>query len=299
MKLAFCGLGLMGSVMVKKLLEAGHEVNVWNRSSAKAEVLAALGARVCTSPQEAATDVDGVILCLLDAPAVESVVFGPGGIIESSTKTWLVDHSSIAPDHTRAFAQRFEHEAGRYWVDAPVSGGVAGTAAGTLAIMAGGNPNVLNATLPALQAYAARITHLGPSGAGQAAKLCNQAIVASTLNAIAEALSLARAAGIDASKLPEALQGGWADSKLLALFTPRMLEAQEQIIGTLDTMLKDLNGTLALAIQTGTPTSLISTVQQNLLQASAQGLGKAEISALVCLSHPMSTPNFKAQKQGG
>lgn len=97
--------------------------------------------------------------------------------------------------------------------------------------------------------------------------------------------------------MPEALQGGWADSKLLTLFTPRMLEAQEHIIGTLDTMLKDLNNTLDLAIQTHTPTSLISTVQQNLLQASAQGLGNAEISALVCLSHPASTNNFKAQKQ--
>lgn len=125
----------------------------------------------------------------------------------------------------------------------------------------------------------------------------NRCFLALTLYLIKDLNHSARAAGIDASKLPEALQGGWADSKLLALFTPRMLEAQEHIIGTLDTMLKDLNNTLDLAIQTHTPTSLISTVQQNLLQASAQGLGNAEISALVCLSHPASTNNFKAQKQ--
>lgn len=295
MKLGFCGLGLMGSVMVKRLLLAGHHVKVWNRSMAKAHALAALGAEVCTTPQEAATNVDGVLLCLLDATAVEQVVFGPKGIVQASSISWLVDHSSIAPDRTQHFAQRWAQLQNSSWVDAPVSGGVAGTETGTLTIMAGGNPAALVAATPALEAYAARITHLGPAGAGQTAKLCNQAIVAATLNAIAEAISLARAAGMDASKLPQALQGGWADSKLLPLFTPRMLEAQEHVIGTLDTMLKDINGTLELAKQTQTPTALISTVQQNLLQASALGLGSAEISALVCLSHPESLTRFQAQ----
>ncbi len=295
MKLAFCGLGLMGSVMAKRLLLAGHHVKVWNRSVAKANALASLGAEVCATPADAATDVDGVLLCLLDATAVEQVVFGLEGIAEASSIPWLVDHSSIAPDRTQDLAQRFAQLHNRCWVDAPVSGGVAGTEAGTLTIMAGGDPEALAAAMPALKAYAARITHLGPIGAGQTAKLCNQAIVAATLNAIAEALSLARAAGIDASKLPNALQGGWADSQLLSLFTPRMLEAQEHVIGTLDTMRKDVNGALDLAQQTQTPTSLLGTVQQNLLQASALGLGAAEISALVCLSHPESLTRFQHQ----
>lgn len=295
MKLAFCGLGLMGSVMVKRLLLAGHEVKIWNRSMAKAEALIPFGAEVCATPQAAATDVDGVLLCLLDADAVEQVVFGENGVAQALAVPWLVDHSSIAPDRTQQFAQRFEQIQNSFWVDAPVSGGVSGTEAGTLTIMTGGNEAALEAATPALQAYATRITHLGQSGAGQTAKLCNQTIVAATLNAIAEALSLARAAGMDASKLPEALQGGWADSKLLPLFTPRMLEAQEHVIGTLDTMLKDINGSLELAKQTHTPTALMGTVQQNLLQASALGLGSAEISALICLSHPASLTRFQRQ----
>lgn len=295
MKLAFCGLGLMGTAMVKRLLAAGHQVNVWNRSPAKAEALVALGARVCSTPQEAATDVDGVLLCLLDANAVQEVVFGDSGVVHAPSVAWVVDHSSITPSITQTLAQQLHQQKHAQWLDAPVSGGVAGTEQGTLTVMVGGDAPALQQATPAILAYAARITHMGVSGTGQTAKLCNQTIVAATLNAIAEALSLARAAGMDASKLPEALQGGWADSKLLPLFTPRMLQAQPHIVGALDTMLKDIDSALDLAKQTRTPTALAGTVQQNLRQASALGLGAAEISALVCLSHPDSLPSFQAQ----
>lgn len=295
MKLAFCGLGLMGTAMVKRLLAAGHQVNVWNRSPAKAEALVALGARACSTPQEAATDVDGVLLCLLDANAVQEVVFGDSGVVHAPSVAWVVDHSSIAPAITQQLAQQLHQQKHAQWLDAPVSGGVAGTEQGTLTIMVGGDEQALQQATPAMLAYAARITHMGASGTGQTAKLCNQTIVAATLNAIAEALSLARAAGMDASKLPEALQGGWADSKLLPLFTPRMLQAQHHIVGALDTMLKDIDSALDLAKQTHTPTALAGTVQQNLRQASALGLGASEISALICLSHPDSLPSFQAQ----
>ncbi|AQS51770.1 2-hydroxy-3-oxopropionate reductase [Paenalcaligenes hominis] len=295
MIIGFCGLGLMGSVMVKRLLQAGHQVKVWNRSKDKAKALVQLGAQLCLTPQEAATNVDGVFICLTNAQAIEAVVFDNHGIAKVDNLKWLIDHSSIAPDLTQQFARRLEQINQASWVDAPVSGGVAGTEAGTLTIMAGGDIAALNAARPAIDAYAKRITHLGTVGAGQTAKLCNQTIVAATLNAIAEALSLARAAGLDASKLPEALQGGWADSALLPLFTPRMLLAQEHVIGGLDIMLKDINGTLDLAKKTQTPTALISTVQQNLLLASALGLGASEISALICLSHPESLASFQAQ----
>lgn len=295
MKLAFCGLGLMGTAMVKRLLAAGHQVNVWNRSPAKAEALVALGAHACNTPQEAATDVDGVLLCLLDAKAVQEVVFGDAGIAHAPSVSWVVDHSSIAPAITQTLAQQLHQQKQAQWLDAPVSGGVAGTEQGTLTVMVGGDAPALQHATLAMQAYSARITHMGVSGTGQTAKLCNQTIVAATLNAIAEALSLARAAGMDAAKLPEALQGGWADSKLLPLFTPRMLHAQPAIVGALDTMLKDIDSALDLAKQTRTPTPLAGTVQQNLRQASALGLGAAEISALICLSHPESLPAFQAQ----
>ncbi|TGV10305.1 NAD(P)-dependent oxidoreductase [Alcaligenaceae bacterium 429] len=295
MKLAFCGLGLMGSAMVKRLLAAGHQVNVWNRSPAKAQAMAELGATACRTPQEAATDVDGVLLCLLDASAVQEVMFGEKGVAHAPNVSWVVDHSSIAPAITQQLAKQLQQQCQANWLDAPVSGGVSGTEQGTLTVMVGGKATALQQASPAILAYAARITHMGDSGTGQTAKLCNQTIVAATLNAIAEALSLARAAGMDAAKLPEALQGGWADSKLLPLFTPRMLQAQHHIVGALDTMLKDIDSALDLAKQTRTPTALAATVQQNLRLASALGLGAAEISALVCLSHPDSLPAFQAQ----
>ncbi|MGG4605679.1 NAD(P)-dependent oxidoreductase [Paenalcaligenes sp. Me131] len=295
MKLAFCGLGLMGTAMVKRLLAAGHQVNVWNRSPAKAQAMVALGATACSTPQEAATGVDGVLLCLLDAAAVQEVVFGEHGVAHAPALSWVVDHSSIAPAITQQLAKQLQQQCQANWLDAPVSGGVAGTEQGTLTVMVGGEATALQQASPAILAYAARITHMGDSGTGQTAKLCNQTIVAATLNAIAEALSLARAAGMDAAKLPEALQGGWADSKLLPLFTPRMLQAQHHSVGALDTMLKDIDSAVELAKQTRTPTALAATVQQNLRLASALGLGAAEISALVCLSHPDSLPAFQAQ----
>src|SRR5690606_9251487 len=130
MKLGFCGLGLMGAAMVRRLLEAGHEVKVWNRSAGKAAALVAHGAQVAASPREAAEGVDGLLLCLFDAKAVEAVVFGPEGAAQASGLKWLADHSSIDPQATRDMAVRLAQANGADWIDAPVSGGVPGVEAG-------------------------------------------------------------------------------------------------------------------------------------------------------------------------
>jgi 2-hydroxy-3-oxopropionate reductase len=292
MKLAFCGLGLMGEPMVKRLLAAGHMVHVWNRTPAKAQTLIELGAQWCDTPAQAASDVDGVFMCLLNTAAVEQVVFGPKGLVHARNLRWLVDHSSVPPEQTRAWSQRLHLACQADWLDAPVSGGVMGVQTGTLAVMVGGPASPLASASQAMRAYASNITHMGDSGAGQATKLCNQTIVASTVAAIAEAVGLAHRNGIDLNQLAKALQGGWADSKPLQVFVPRMVTPSQPSIGALSTMLKDVDTVMQVAQSSGAPMPVMATVQQQLRAAQAVGLGEAELSALICLVWPEQRSAF-------
>lgn len=293
MKLGFCGLGLMGSTMVSRLLKAGHEVKVWNRSPGKADPLVAQGAQLCQTPAETAQGVEGVLMCLFDAASVEEVVFGPNGIAQSTTLPWLADHSTIAPDATQRLAQRLLEHHGTVWMDAPVSGGIGGAAAGTLAIMVGGESTHWDSFHQAVSAYAGNVTHMGAAGAGQATKLCNQIIVSSTVAAIAEALGFAERHHIASDKLAAALAGGWADSKPLQVFVPRMLEPQATSIGALSTMLKDVDMIMRSAQSSDAPMPITACVQQLLRSAKAMGLGDAELSALICTVLPDRQPLFK------
>lgn len=283
-ELGFCGPGLMGAPMIRHLLRAGHAVRVWNRTREKAEALVADGARVAATPRELAQHADVVLLCVADAAAVEAVVFGENGLLDERAGVRrvrsIVDHSSIPPDVTRALAARAA-ALGVGWIDAPVSGGVAGAQAGTLAIMAGGDDALVASVAPILAAYASRVTHMGAVGAGQTTKLCNQAIVTATVAAIAEAVSLARRSGIDAAKLPEALAGGWADSALLRTFMPRMTQDGLEPIGALKTFQKDVDTIAAAAQQTGTPMPVSGTVQQLLRLGAAMGLAQADLSGFI------------------
>jgi 2-hydroxy-3-oxopropionate reductase len=295
MHVAFCGLGLMGAPMVRRLLQAGHAVTVWNRSPGKLAPLLQAGARAAPTPAAAAAGARAVLLCVYDAAAVESVVFGTDGLARTPGLRWLADHSSIDPDTTRDFARRLKAQCGADWVDAPVSGGVAGADAGTLAIMAGGALHAVDEAAQCMAAYAGRVTRMGEAGAGQATKLCNQTIVAATVLAIAEAVSFAQRSGIDVARLAEALAGGWADSKPLQVFVPRMLQAQAQSIGALSTMLKDVDTVAGAAQAAGLPMPLTGTVQQVLRIASAMGLGPAELSAVVGVLQPERRDEFMVQ----
>ncbi|KPD18997.1 hypothetical protein ADM96_09395 [Burkholderia sp. ST111] len=315
MEIGFCGPGLMGAPMIRHLLRAGHAVHVWNRTRAKAEALLADGAKVVDTPRELASRCEVVLLCVADAAAVDETVFGAEGLLSADATAprrvrWIVDHSSIPPAATRTFAQRAAAvaavaaeglsaatgEGGRQrdagtgtgtgtasvgWIDAPVSGGVAGATAGTLAIMAGGAAADVEAVAPLLAAYSARVTHMGDVGAGQTTKLCNQTIVTATLAAIAEAVSLAQRSGIDASKLTQGLAGGWADSVLLQIFVPRMTQSGLAPIGAFRTFQKDIDTVAATAYETGTPMPVSSTVQQLLRLGAAMGLGESDLSAFI------------------
>ncbi|KVU80111.1 NAD(P)-dependent oxidoreductase [Burkholderia ubonensis] len=294
MEVGFCGPGLMGAPMIRHLLAAGHRVGVWNRTRAKSEALAADGARVVDTPRALAEQVETVLMCVLDARAVGDVVFGPDGLLSGDAAARrvrrIVDHSSIPPGVTRDYAKRAA-DLGVGWVDAPVSGGVPGAQAGTLAVMAGGRADDLDAVRPLIDAYAARITHMGDAGAGQTAKLCNQAIVTATVTAIAEAVGLAQASGIDAARLAQALAGGWADSVLLQTFVPRMTSGGyprggHPPIGALSTFQKDVDTIADAARDTGAVMPVSATVQQVLRLGAAMGLADADFAAFIDIVRP-------------
>lgn len=270
--LGYVGLGLMGLPMTRRLLAAGHAVTVWNRSPEKRQAAVASGAVAAADPAGVVAKASIIFMCLTDAKAVEAVVFGPGGLAQvAGAGKIVVDFSSIHPDATRDIAQRLKAANGMRWIDAPVSGGTKGAEEGSLAVMAGGEAGDIARVEPFVLAMARRFTHMGPTGAGQTTKLCNQVIVGCAMAVLAESARLAVNAGIDAKKLPEALMGGFADSIPLQLFVPRMVDAiHEPPLGHAATMLKDLDTVLEVAKATGTPVPMAGLAAQlfRMLQAS-------------------------------
>lgn len=278
-RIGFCGIGRMGEPMTRRLLAAGHEVAVWNRSSAKLDSLAAAGAVAKATPQALGESVDIALLCLGDGKAVEDVVFGAHGLAQAATPpACLIDHSTLSPALTRALARRWATATGGVWIDAPVSGGTEGAANGKLAIMAGGPADTIEAVTPVMRAYAARVTRVGEVGAGQTTKLANQAIVATTLAGLAEAFVLAKRSGIDTAALPSALQGGWADSVLLQTLWPRMVNPPEQATGTVRVLLKDLDAIAELAEASATVQRVLPEVRRLLQDAAQRGMGDWDLS---------------------
>lgn len=282
----FCGLGLMGAAMVSRLLRAGHCVHVWNRSAEKVQPLVQLGAVAVESPADMAKHCALVILCLTDEAAVSDVVLGPHGLLKSGAVRVVLDHSSISPEATVRIASQMKSVANIDWLDAPVSGGVRGADSGTLAIMLGGDPEAMASAMPYMQTYSRHVTHMGGAGAGQWAKLCNQTIVATTLCAIAEAVHLAQRAGIDAEKLPQALAGGWADSVLLQTFVPRMLVPPDQSIGSVATMLKDVDNIAGAANTVNAYVPVLAAVRQRFDNARQQGLADQDLSQIHRVARP-------------
>lgn len=223
-RLGWIGLGDIGLPMMVRLKEAGHEVCAWGRTAARLAAAEAAGATLVPSPAELGRTCQAVFLCVTDADAVEDIVFGPEGIATASQPdTYVVDHSTIHPARTRDMAARLRTRQRGRWVDAPVSGGAVGARAGTLAVMAGGEPEDLDAVRAWISAYGGKITHVGPSGAGQACKSCNQAIANTTIMVWAEMLAYAKSFGLDVDKLVAATEGGFADSSVRKVLVPMIL----------------------------------------------------------------------------
>lgn len=221
----FIGLGVMGKPMASNVLKAGYPLVVHSRSVPPVEALAAAGARAATSPAEVAAQSDVVITMLPDSPDVDAVLRGPDGVFSAVTPGAIViDMSTISPALTRELAAAAESR-GATLLDAPVSGGEIGAIEGTLSIMVGGDVGALARVRPLLEAMGnpERITHVGPSGAGQLAKACNQLVIAATLAGVSEAFALASKAGVNPALVRRALLGGFAASRVLDVHGERIL----------------------------------------------------------------------------
>lgn len=239
-KITLLGTGLMGAPMSRNLLKAGHDLRVWNRSRDKAAPLAELGATVCDTPAEAVAGSEIVISMLSDGPASGAI---QDAAMEAFTDGAIwVEMGSIKPAEARAHAERFAAR-GIGYVDAPVSGGTKGAEGATLAIMAGGDAETF-ARIQAVLADMGRPVHVGPVGAGQLAKLANQAIVACTIGAVAEAMLLLDRGGADPAAVRDALKGGFADSTILQQHGARMTEGNFVPGGLTKLQIKDLDNVL-------------------------------------------------------
>ena len=244
--------------MVRRLLGAGFSVTAWNRTPAKAQALAAHGAQAVADLGEAVRGADIVLSMLADGPTVEAVLRAALPALPANA-LWI-DMSSTRQAEAQAFHALLTAQ-GKRFIDAPVSGGVGGAAAGTLAIMAGGSAADFEQALPVFAAMG-RGTLVGPAGSGQVSKLCNQLIVGATLNIVAEALLLAQAAGADPAAVRAAIRGGFAESKILDVHGQRMLERNFVAGGQVKTQIKDQHNILAAAAVAGVKLPVTELVTQ-------------------------------------
>lgn len=280
MRLGFVGLGEMGRRMAARLVDAGHEVTVHNRTREREEPLASLGAARAASPADAATGAEVAVTIVSDTPDVEEVLFGPSGVAEGADPgAVVVDMSTISPTATRTFAERLaERNIG--FLDAPVSGGTEGAERGTLTIFVGGAAEDLDRARPVLEVLGSTITHLGPAGSGQMAKTVNQVLVAGTFLAVAEGLVLGLEAGLDGALLIEALSGGAASSWALTNRGPRIVEGDYPLGFRVRLHLKDIRIALQEAGRLGIPlpgARLVGELEEALIAA---GYGDEDVSAL-------------------
>ncbi len=280
MRIAWIGLGTMGNMMAGHLLGAGHGITVYNRTTAKADAIVALGAARATSPAEAAAGADLVFTCVSDSSDVEAVVLGRDGAAERMRPgSVLVDCSTIAPAVTRRIAEELAAR-GIGAVDAPVSGGSEGARRGTLTAFVGGEVAHVATAGPALEAFCTSITHLGGPGAGQAAKAVNQVLVAGTYAALAEALVLGEREGLPMSDLVSALSGGAAQSWVLENRSDNVVRGEYPLGFRVALHLKDLRIALAEAEELGLDlplTDLIASQEERLVDA---GFGDEDLSNL-------------------
>lgn len=277
MRIAFIGIGLMGLPMAKRLCEAGLQPHVWNRTRAKAEPLAALGAQVHDTLAEAVHQADVVVTMLEDGKVVESVLFADGLAKALQRGSLLIDMSSIQPAQARSHGQQLA-ALGVGYLDAPVSGGTLGAEAGNLAIMAGGSPEDFERGRPVLTHFG-RPTLVGPTGSGQLAKLANQMIVGVTIGVVAEALLLCAKGGADMAKVKEAVTGGFADSRILQVHGQRMIERDFAPRGRISVQLKDMRNAMATAQELGFDAPITGLLEALYASASENGLSGMDQAA--------------------
>jgi 3-hydroxyisobutyrate dehydrogenase len=281
--IGFIGMGTMGARMAMRLLDAGFELLVWNRTPERCDAVVARGADAADSLAELVEACDIVLLCLSDTEVVEEVVFGPEGVASTAEEGQiLVDLSGIDPAATRRFAQELRQQTGAGWVDAPVSGGPAAAAAGTLAIMAGGDEDDVERVRPVLECLGRNVTHMGEIGSGQLARACHQLLVGGGTLLLAEMIALAERAGLDAELLPQAFAGGLADSPLLRVLVPRMaVREYEPVMAQLGNLEKDMENVLGVAREADASLPLGALAAQLLRQHRARAGSDADSTSII------------------
>jgi len=279
-RVGFIGLGIMGKPMALNLLAAGYPLTVHSRSPGPVDEVVAQGAIRASGPAEVAAASDITITMLPDTGDVELVLTGGGGVLDGiSAGALVIDMSSIDPAPTRGMAEAFAKR-DVAMVDAPVSGGERGAIDGTLSIMIGGEPDAVARAMPIFEVLGKTIVHVGPSGAGQVTKACNQLVVAATIEAVAEALLLAERSGVDPGKVREALLGGFAGSKILEVHGQRMLDRAFDPGFRIRLHRKDARIVEDAARTTGTPIPSFAVVAAQLQRALDDGDGELDHSGL-------------------
>lgn len=280
-KIGLIGLGHMGRPMARNLHKAGAAVTVSSRSAGPVEQLASEGLASAGTPREVAAASDIIIMMVTDTAGVDLVLHGPDGVIAGLTpgKT-IIDMGTTKVRETREWAAEVGQAGGAY-VDAPVSGGQVGAEQGTLSIMAGCSADALEQVRPIFEVLGRNITHIGDVGAGQVAKTANQSIVAVTLAAVAEGLTLAQRAGVDPGKVREALQGGFAESRVLDLHGGRMVERMFEPGGPARVQLKDVDQALELAAQVGLKTPTLTNAQKLWQKMVDHGWGDLDQAGII------------------
>ncbi len=293
-RVGFIGLGIMGRPMALNLVKAGFPLTVHSRSSGPVDELVAAGAMGVPSPSAVASAAQVVVTMLPDTQDVQEVLLGDRGVRAGARPgAVVIDMSTIAPLAAGRFSEELAAE-GVSFLDAPVSGGEKGAVEGTLSIMVGGPAEAFERVLPVMRAMGTSIVHVGPAGAGQIAKACNQLVVGATIEAVAEALVLAAKAGVDPSKVREALLGGFAASRILEVHGQRMLDGDFRPGFRARLHRKDVGIVLETARQLGVPVPVLELVADALERLVADGGGDLDHSALVSLLERESGARVRA-----
>jgi len=271
----------MGAPMAANLIEAGFEVTVWNRSPSRTEPLVKAGAKRAESPAAVAAACEVTLSCVTNSGDVEEVAIGPEGVIHGAAAgSVYIDCSTISPETARRVAEQLARK-NVAMLDAPVSGGDIGAKAGTLAIMVGGDAAVFERCRPVFEALGKTVVHVGPSGAGQVVKLCNQIAGGLNLLAAAEAIQLARRSNIDPAKMLEVVSAGAAGSWMLSNLAPKAISGDYAPGFMVDLMQKDLRLVLDAANETHTPLPGTALVSQLFQSIQAEGRGTDGTQAIV------------------
>ena len=276
-KIAFLGMGLMGTRMATRLIQAGFEVAVWNRTASACDALIDMGATALELQDIAEYPV--ILTCLADDAAVQAVYDQIQNQLAADQV--IVDFSSLSVDQTKILAAQAKTRQVQ-WIDSPVSGGTAGADQGTLVIFAGGDLQTIQNLSLIYNVLSQRVTRMGETGTGQATKICNQLIVAANSTLIAEAVALAAHAGVDTTLLAPALAGGFADSKPFQILTPRMAtHTFEPVQWKVQTLSKDLNNAVLLAEQFSLDIPVAKQALSQLKTHQNKGYAEADLATVI------------------